>query len=155
MSNGEVVDVDLLFGLGPVLDVGYEGWDNNPWRVAGERGQVVRIPEANEVFLDLDTEEQYTQFGVQMAMLNRAMAKSNPASPAFFVLAEERPSRKGLPHRHVVVRCGRNLRSPWERLLLQAVLGSDPKREALGWARLATESRFPSSVFFETPGGTS
>lgn len=139
MSNGEVVAPE------------YEALDRDPWGVAGARGQVVRIPEEDELFLDLDTEEQYAQFGVQVAMLNRLLAQAAPEAPAFFVLAEERPSRRGLPHRHVVVRCARDLQSPLERVLLQAVLGSDPKREALDWVRIVTGSHTPS-VFFETPG---
>lgn len=44
---------------------------------------------------------------------------------------------------HVVIRLQSKL-SPWKILALQAILGSDPRREAMNWARLNAE---PKSKF--------
>ena len=51
--------------------------------------------------------------------------------------------------KHVWLRASRDL-TDLERLFLQAVLGSDRKREALGFVRVMRGTR-PVTVFFEVP----
>jgi hypothetical protein len=58
-------------------------------------------------------------------------------------------------HAHVVVTLERPVRDMRERIMLQALLGSDPMRELLSWRRLedgADEDAI--SLFFERIPGT-
>jgi hypothetical protein len=59
-------------------------------------------------------------------------------------IVEEYRSRGG--NRHIILRVGMQI-SDLERVLLQAVLGSDPQREVLAWIRIRQGIPYPSSLF--------
>ena len=60
-------------------------------------------------------------------------------------------SPSGKPHHmHVRVRLSRPVKHPYERILLQAVLGSDRMHEALSWNEVDRGLDDPT-VFFEKP----
>ena len=108
------------------------------------KGLVVRYPEPNELFIDIDSAAQFAEHTKLLAMFQRGEACA--------VLYT--PSPSGLPGRqHCVVTLQRPVRDAAERVHLQALLGSDLKREMLGWLRHqrgADEKR--TSLFFEKPG---
>lgn len=60
----------------------------------------------------------------------------------------DRPSRRKLKGRHVILNAGRNL-TELERLALQSMLQSDPIRELLGYGRLIRGTQYPV-LFFES-----
>ena len=110
---------------------------------AKARGQVIRLPEKNELFVDIDTKEQLQHFH---RMLPR-LAKHEDRLWLDFVCT---PSRSGGDRLHVVVKLPRDVMSDLERIALQAILGSDPVRELISIARVKFENPHPS-VFFENP----
>jgi len=88
------------------------------------------------LLLDLDTDEQYRAFLRNLDVLRR--------ETSLVVSYEELKSRSG--NRHVVV----SLAEPLDittRLLLQAVLGSDPVRELLSYLRARDNDPMPSLLF--------
>ena len=105
---------------------------------ADKRGLDVRVPKNNELFIDIDSEE-LTTFHRQLAVfLKRTDA-------AWSV----RPSPSGKPyHVHIVVTLTKRTVTNGERILLQAVLGSDPMRELLSWERIGIGDPHPT-LFFE------
>jgi len=105
---------------------------------AASDGLLVVYPTENELQIDIDNEQSYLFFLRQKNILNR------------FVRIESfdvRPSKSGLPRRHITVR----LQTPvtvLERLCLQACMGSDRIREVLGYVRYKTNDPTPT-LFFE------
>lgn len=53
-------------------------------------------------------------------------------------------------HSHVIVRLRREV-TPMERILIQAFLGSDLKREALSWVRLVNDDPNPTIFYTKKP----
>ncbi len=87
------------------------------WAIS--RGLLVVTPRDNQLFLDLDTQEQVSRFMNMYQLLGKfGMFKSYSATY----------SRSGPPHKHIVVELTQDL-SPVHRTALQAILGSDPLRE--------------------------
>ncbi len=111
--------------------------------IAAEKGCVVRVPGPRELFIDIDSEEANANF--------ERLLKACP--PGLVERFERAPSPSGAPgHYHVVVLLSRDVKSDTERVLLQAVLGSDPMRELLSWRRIENGSDSASvSIFFERP----
>jgi hypothetical protein len=66
--------------------------------------------------------------------------------------AKWKPSKSGLPHRHVVVASPRNMLSPAKRIALQAILGSDPLREMLSMFRYLNGDPYPSLLAVHNGG---
>lgn len=95
----------------------------------------------HDVFLDLDTQEAFDGMWPRLRLLRERGLK--------IMLWHIRPSKSGLPKRHVYLKVPHVL-NEYERIALQAVLGSDPVRETLAMARVGSE--WPSSVFFEPHG---
>lgn len=106
---------------------------------AATKGLVVVLPKADKLFLDIDTEEAITTFTKQTGLV----AKYLPVREICTL-----PSKNGYPRRHITVRVGRDL-TPLERIALQAILGSDLKRELLSWARLTAGNNPNPTLFFE------
>lgn len=104
-------------------------------RVIAEGYDVVS-PKANELQIDIDTEEQYVVFHDSLAML---IANSTTPNPRVV----ERPSRSGLPHMHISVTLPYDV-TPWQRIAMQAALGSDPRREVLSCVRLMRGDEHPT-----------
>lgn len=107
---------------------------------ASARGLVVVEPAADELFIDLDSENAFSFFSGQLAQFGAA-----------FGVIETRvaPSASKLPHRHATIKLNREV-SNLERILFQAILGSDRKREALSYMCLLQGREHPT-VFFERP----
>ena len=98
------------------------------------KGYSVQYPRRDQLFIDIDSEEQYQQF---LLMFNRF--KVNFQSITF----KEEPSNSGLPRRHVYVSLGNKI-SPIERIALQAIFGSDPVRELLSYFRYLSGDNMPT-----------
>lgn len=120
-------DIDLLSIESPEPEE-YD-WNRIIEEVAEEEGCKILRPKENELFIDIDGEEQYAQFQEKLADLLKG--KTDPKYST-----EEWPSRSGLPKRHLVVRFENKTFTPSERVLFQLLLGSDPKREFLDGRRL-------------------
>jgi hypothetical protein len=117
-------------------------------KIASLKGCTVREPAPDQLFLDIDSEEQAARCRRLIATMDRTgLIADRPRWS---------PSPSGEPgHYHVVVDLSRNVVDMRERILLQALLGSDPMRELLSWRRL--EDGAPDdaiSLFFERIPGT-
>lgn len=125
----------------PVFDIAKQvnpeeyDFDKSCEEVAASRCLDVVYPEDNQLQLDIDTEEQYQEF------LRRT---------AFFEFAcevSEKPSASGYPNRHITMTFPNHTFSTWERIALQAALGSDPIREFLSARRYWQGIERPSCLF--------
>jgi hypothetical protein len=105
---------------------------------AAVMGLAVKIPKANELFIDLDSEEAWLRF-----LINRGKL----FGPDGEAVTQVSISKSGLPHRHVILTLKRDL-SALERIALQSMLGSDPTREILSYKRLLLGNPHPI-LFFE------
>jgi hypothetical protein len=117
------------------------GWR---WRCrqAAEKGCVIVEPGARELFLDIDCEEDLDLF-------RRNVLRVQEDAAVLRYEVRSSPSGRGGRY-HVVVTLGRDV-DPVERVLLQALLGSDRVREALSWIRARRGFEMPT-IFFEKPG---
>lgn len=119
----------------------YDEWaadDERRKRACEERGLVIRRPADNELLVDIDTAEQLAVFHIAKARLGPLVIDHDMW-----------PSPSGRPGRyHASVRLSRQLRDDQERILLQAVLGSDLMRELLSFMRLDAGVD-DATVFFE------
>lgn len=105
---------------------------------AGELAVV--FPDEYQVFLDLDqAQDQYVMEALLPLFKERG-----------FPLKVEKVTRSKNGGKHVYLRATQPL-GPERRLLIQAILGSDRKREALGFLRLVNNEEY-TSCFFEVPG---
>jgi hypothetical protein len=115
---------------------------------AAELGLEIITPKPNELFLDIDDAESLTLFHEMLPILKQMYAVET-----VFI----KPSKSGGEKKHVTVVLGDGVSSPEltteQRILLQAVLGSDRKRELLSYKRLVTGARPDEyvTVFFELP----
>lgn len=112
---------------------------------AEANGADVLFPEGNELFLDLDTEEQWNELPGRLNRLSQLFRQH-------FEVTRVVPSNSGLPHRHVTVSgpYGESY-DPAVRAGLQLYLGSDPVREVLCMRRCHWGLDNPT-IFIE--GGT-
>lgn len=114
------------------------------WDAAKEKarklGQVIKVPGPYELFVDIDNEADFEVFKANVAVLHSL----------YPLTWEERPSKSGLPHRHIVVTFETQTVSEHERLLLEAVLGGDRMRALLGWVTIEQKMGPHGSVFFES-----
>lgn len=97
-------------------------------------GCTVETPKPNELFIDIDTSEQLTRFGM-------AMDRMRQDFPG--ISFESKTSKSGFPHIHFKVKM------PWdmdhvERIAWQAVFGSDPIRELLALLRVRRGEEIPT-----------
>lgn len=95
-----------------------------------EEGYSIVLPKPNELQIDIDTDEQFAIF----TRASESMAK-NWWIDSGLPLVETHPSKSGLPCRHVTITLPFDV-TPWQRIALQASLGSDPMRELLSSIRL-------------------
>lgn len=117
---------------------------------AAELGLEIIVPKPNELFLDIDDAESLALFHELLPILKQMYAVET-----VFI----KPSKSGGEKKHVTVVLGDSdglfqpELTPEQRILLQAVLGSDRKRELLSYKRLLTGARPDEyvTVFFELP----
>lgn len=106
--------------------------------IAKDLGLDVVLPEANELFLDIDNEDDYKVFVEVSAILKD-----------YIIAWHSAPSKSGLPKRHIKVQFSRDV-NPIERIMLQALLGSDRKHEAHSIVAYINGHTNPT-MFFEKP----
>lgn len=99
---------------------------------------IVRYPKPNELFVDLDTHEDYINFYQSSGLL--ALHYNG-----FTTKYSE--SRSGGDHRHLYITLNKEV-TPMERILLQLACFSDKKRELLSLDRLKAGNQNPT-IFFE------
>lgn len=120
---------------------------------AAAKGLRCVLPKPSELFIDIDNGAAYDRFLDVFIMLTAKPYGSDldePFGPRMRIVRDT-PSPSGLPdRRHIVVDTGRPLASELERVALQAILGSDPKREAASWLHLQ-QGVTNVSRFFEKP----
>lgn len=111
--------------------------------VAAQRGCLVHLPEPDELFVDIDDEASRLRFDAVVQILaDRGLVKEAIGTPS----PSLKPGRE-----HLRVRLSRPVRDERERVLLQAALGSDGKREACSYFELEAGER-DVTCFFELPG---
>lgn len=124
--------------------------DDDPVEKAFEMGLDVHAAAPNEVLLDWDDPERdAVVYDKNLDVLNRLLGDDGldfDIAPKFLSEVKRTTSKSGGVH--VYLRCIRDL-SELERGLLQAVLGSDRTREALGFIRVLRGCKRPPSVLFE------
>ncbi len=104
---------------------------------AKARGCRLILPEEDELFIDIDREEDYEFFKKNVSWLTDIVDRY-----------EVQPSPSGKPgHYHIVVKLKRAVRDAFERIGLQAVLGSDRLRECLSWRNALNNSGRPTCFF--------
>ncbi len=107
---------------------------------ADAKGLVVVYPEPNELFIDIDSAEDFAVFAKNVLVLGDLVVSHKSAS-----------SPSGKPGRlHVTVTLSRPVASSIERIALQAALGSDRLHETLS-LRIALAGGEHPTVFFEKP----
>lgn len=106
---------------------------------AAERGCTVRVPKDNELFIDIDNARDYARFKSVIELFNRVEPIKGWT---------ESPSASGGQHRHIVVTLERSFIDHTDRIMFQAFLGSDLKREILSYERVKGGNPQPT-VFFE------
>lgn len=139
---------DYFSGTPTVLSDGEEGYDMNEAREAYMlrvelEGKTVVLPADNQLQIDIDSEEHYVAF------LRSAEVVLRNWSDACEIEIEEHPSTSGLPRRHITLTLPFAVES-WQRIALQAALGSDPVRELLSGTRLMRGDIHPT-LFVESP----
>lgn len=93
---------------------------------ANKLGCDVVMAADNQLFIDIDTEEQFEIYKKQIRLLRRHFYKILSVTVC--------PSKTGLPHRHITVTLDRKY-PEMTRIALQAALGSDPTRELISIKR--------------------
>lgn len=107
---------------------------------ARREGLRIVLPKFNEVQVDIDTDAAYAQYEAAYSLLT---------SSYDVIGSSERPSRNGGEGRHITVRFGHAL-TQMERIALQAVMGSDFRREIFSLERLKGGEAIPT-LFYEKP----
>lgn len=108
---------------------------------ARENGLWVVLPKAAELQIDIDSNAAFTTFED-----NYEMARELGLGVKGYSV---RPSKSGGERRHATVTMYAPLESPLQRIALQALLGSDLKRELFSYARLQEGEAIPT-LFFES-----
>ncbi len=108
---------------------------------AARLGLTIRYPKENELFLDIDSEEDFTRF---LELFTVLIQNSAPGHNY-----DAWPSKSGLPKRHVVVTLPHPVVNEMGRVTLQAILGSDRKRELLSWLAITKDLNPEPTLFFE------
>src|SRR5229473_6761176 len=91
-----------------------------------QQGYTIVYDDDYTLLLDLDEPQAITTFEFNLSILQQHL------EVVIHDRWESKSSTKFYPREHVVLKVGRPM-TPTERHLLQAALGSDPKRELLYW----------------------
>lgn len=103
---------------------------------AEDHGMAILFPAPDELFIDIDNKESLQEFRESFALLRRMYD-----SQASYVKAESK-TEDG-EHWHIIVKLSKPV-SAIERLALQAAMGSDNKRELLGYIRYKANDPKPT-----------
>lgn len=105
---------------------------------AKSKGWRIVEPKPNELQIDLDGARALRQYGMQFSIIRKAgLAKG---------WMEYIRSSKKSGHVHVIIRLPKKIDNR-ERVLLQAILGSDIKREAFNYVRVVKRNKYPIVLF--------
>jgi hypothetical protein len=106
---------------------------------ADRENLIVILPANNQLFVDIDSDLGYAKYQRHLPLLQKFYEVIGVA---------ENPSKSGEPgHRHITISLGADVDQK-ERLILQAFLGSDVKREFLGLQRIRIKDPAPT-LFLE------
>lgn len=105
-------------------------------------GLILSLPAANELQLDLDDEGSHERFMLSWEILARELG----LDPTGYRMTKSRRKERGL---HVRIELPFDV-TPWQRIALQAALGSDPVREVLSCIRLMAGDPNPT-LLIEAP----
>jgi len=119
-----------------VSDLAYD-----PKRVADENDWDLVLPEQDELFLDIDCEDDVPGMMQQLALLTKNK---------FVCSVTRNTPSKTAGHRHIVIKFPQVV-DDMTRVALQACLGSDRRREILSVLRLLLKVDRPATCFFELP----
>lgn len=100
-------------------------------------------PESNQVFIDIDTEEDLEECIERLNVLEETL-------PYYInvIGLTQTPSKSGEKGKyHITITFGFDM-TPLERVGMQALLNSDPKREFMNMMRVLVEADMPN-IFFE------
>lgn len=108
---------------------------------AAAKGLVVVYPADNELFIDIDDAES-------LGVFERGVLWLKSFDPCTWMVMK---SPSGKPDRwHVTVKLARQVEDKFERIALQALLGSDRLHEILSWRAAEAGDERPT-CFFEKP----
>jgi len=158
ISKDQIVDnynaVDLSKLIGIVADDMLKGSAPYPLLSADEeakkRGHAIRLPLGNQLFIDIDNENDWTKFQENYVMLYKYLMADKFCESIVWSYGHS-PSEKP-NHFHVTVTfngLGRSLGTV-ERMFLQAILGSDAKREMLSYIQSQRGVEEPTVFFVKT-----
>jgi hypothetical protein len=105
---------------------------------AEQEGLEVRVPKSNQLFIDIDSTIDMRAFDENYSLVDAAIGIES---------YDVTPSRSKPKGKHIVVNLAATV-SPLERCLLQAILGSDKRREGHSYCRIQEGDREPT-LFFE------
>lgn len=105
--------------------------------VAKSRNQIVVYPKPNQLQLDLDTEDAFSEFQRRFGTMD--FSDTPPT-------VDIKESASGEGHRHVTLTFNK-IFEEWERLAIQAALGDDPIRVFLNVKRKIHGIENPSRLF--------
>jgi len=112
---------------------------------AEERGLRVVYPKDNEIQIDIDSEEQFTEFHRRLSFFDEFFWGGGRT---YDIKTTE--SSSGYPRRHITMTFKDRTFDHYQRMVYQAALNDDPKRTFLGLARLfAGKSNNPPTTLFE------
>jgi hypothetical protein len=144
LITAEAVDKSLLEMKDPLIQQVVDEYGNGGRQEAFDKAKAlgfeVVVPKPNQLQLDIDNVESENFFYKQFDILNKYL-------PVF--KTESAPSKSGGEKKHITVTLFRDV-TPLERVGLQAMLGSDRKRELLSFIRVLNQDEDPT-VFFELP----
>lgn len=128
-GTGEVLDNDAFYAL-----------SSDTARDRAEReGLDIVYPTDTQLFVDIDSDAGRDQFSKYRDLVAQFYGIDS---------VEVKLSKSGYPHAHIIVNLQKKVHSA-ERIFLQAILGSDPKREMLGWQMSETHGDSTPTLFFE------
>lgn len=113
-------------------------------QLAERKGCTVERADDCTLQIDLDSDEAFAFFEEQIGLMNNIGLVSWNGY-------DVRPSKSGLPHRHVTVKLLESL-SIIQRIALQAALGSDRRRELLSIKGLMNDTMLYPVVLFRPKG---
>lgn len=109
---------------------------------ANSRGLIVVLPGDEDLFIDIDDAESMAVFDRNIEIVK---ASDN------VIEIKKTPSPSGKDGRfHIVVTLGRPIKDALERIMMQALLGSDRLHETLSWQGAVRGDANPT-LFFEKP----
>lgn len=123
-----------------VRDLPYSDDDNTTLVIGAalSAGLTVTVPLVNELQIDIDSKADYQRFEAMMPMAVSLLGA---------VITERRASRSGGDCVHITLMLSEPVRD-LERVCLQAILGSDPKREFFGYRRIK-DNISPVTMFID------